>query len=101
MGPWDFLHCPPGTAHILIGTGHGPCAIVMVGTRAPDRTIGYVPDPAAARYGAAVAEATDSPREAYADRPPSVRCARPGRCDPRARAGAALPSRAWPTTTAR
>jgi uncharacterized cupin superfamily protein len=72
MGPWDYFHCPPGTAHITVGAGDGPCAIVMVGTRAPDQRIEYLPDPAAARHGAAVAEATDSPREAYADRPPIV-----------------------------
>ena len=72
MGPWDYLHCPPGTAHITIGAGEGPCAIVMVGTRSPDQTIQYLPEPAAARHGAAVAVATDSPREAYVDRPPIV-----------------------------
>jgi uncharacterized cupin superfamily protein len=70
MGPWDYLHSPPGTAHITIGAGEGPCAILMVGTRSPDRTIHYPVDPAAARHGAAVAVATDSPREAYVDRPP-------------------------------
>ena len=70
MRAWDYLHCPPGTAHITIGAGDGPCAILMVGTRSPDRTLEYLAEPAAAKYGAAVAEATDSPREAYAQRPP-------------------------------
>jgi uncharacterized cupin superfamily protein len=70
MGPWDYLCCPPGTAHITIGAGDGPCAILMVGTRSPDRTIRYIDDPVAARHGHAVAEPTDSPREAYKDRPP-------------------------------
>ena len=69
---WDYLHCPPGTAHITIGTGTEPCAILMVGTRSPDSTIHYPVEPAAAKYGASVAEATDSPREAYAGRPPIV-----------------------------
>jgi uncharacterized cupin superfamily protein len=72
MGPWDYLHCPPGTAHITIGAGDGPCAILMVGTRAPDDKVRYLPEPAAARYGAAVETETDSPREAYANRPPIV-----------------------------
>ena len=71
MRQWDYLHCPPGTAHITIGAGDGPCAILMVGTRAPDATIRYTPDPAAARHGAAVAEPTDSAREAYRERPPT------------------------------
>jgi uncharacterized cupin superfamily protein len=70
MGPWDYLHCPPGTAHITIGAGDGPCAILMVGTRAPDDTTQYIADPVAARHGAAVEVPTDSAREAYRDRPP-------------------------------
>jgi quercetin dioxygenase-like cupin family protein len=72
MRAWDYLHCPPGTAHITIGAGEGPCAILMVGTRSPDRTIHYPVEPAAAKYGASVDVATDSPREAYADLPPIV-----------------------------
>jgi uncharacterized cupin superfamily protein len=26
---WDFLHCPPGTAHVFVGAGDGPCVIFM------------------------------------------------------------------------
>jgi uncharacterized cupin superfamily protein len=70
LRPWDYLHCPPGTAHITIGAGEAPCAILMVGTRSPDATIEYPVEPAAAKYGASVAVATHSPREAYAERPP-------------------------------
>jgi uncharacterized cupin superfamily protein len=69
MRTWDYLHCPPGTAHITIGAGEAPCAILMVGTRSPDRTLHYPVEPAAARHGASVAVATDSPQEAYANRP--------------------------------
>ena len=72
MGPWDYLHCPPGTAHITVGAGDRPCAILMVGVRSPDRTIEYLVDPTAARYGKSVAEATDSADVAYAERPPIV-----------------------------
>jgi quercetin dioxygenase-like cupin family protein len=72
MRAWDYLHCPPGTAHITIGAGEGPCAILMVGTRSPDRTIHYPVEPAAAKYEASVAVATNSPREAYAGGPPIV-----------------------------
>ena len=70
MGQWDYFHCPPGTAHITVGAGDGPCAILMVGTRAPDSAIHYPFEPAAAAYGASVDVATDVPKEAYADRPP-------------------------------
>ena len=72
MRPWDYLHCPPGTAHITVGAGDGPCAILMVGVRSPDRSIEYLVEPAARRYGKSVAEATDSPKVAYARRPPIV-----------------------------
>jgi len=72
MGPWDYFHCPAGTAHITIGAGDEPCAILMVGTRSPDHTIYYPADPVAAKHGAAVAVATAWASEAYADRPPIV-----------------------------
>jgi uncharacterized cupin superfamily protein len=70
MGPWDYLHSPPGTAHITVGAGSGPCAILMYGTRTPGGGIRYLPEAAAARHGAAVERESDSPREVYADRPP-------------------------------
>ncbi len=77
MLPWDYLHCPPGTAHITIGAGDEPCAILMVGTRSPDHTTHYPAEPAAARFGAAVSVATDSPKQAYAQRPPITRTRSP------------------------
>ena len=30
---WDFVHCPPWTAHAFVPTGERPCVIVMVGSR--------------------------------------------------------------------
>jgi uncharacterized cupin superfamily protein len=68
---WDYLHCPPETAHITIGAGDEPCAILMVGTRSPDERTHYPADPVAGRHGAAVSTSTDDAREAYAGRPPS------------------------------
>lgn len=72
LRPWDYLHCPPGTAHITIGAGDVPCAILMVGTRSAEHTHTYLAEPAAARHGAAVATTTDSSQEAYAGQPPTV-----------------------------
>lgn len=66
---WDYLHCPPGTAHITIGA-EGRCALLMVGTRSPEATIHYPVEPLAAKNGASVTVATDSPRDAYAGAPP-------------------------------
>ncbi|MBI5105267.1 MAG: cupin domain-containing protein [Solirubrobacterales bacterium] len=70
MRRWDYFHCPAGTAHITIGASEEPCAILMVGTRSADHHTRYLADPVAARHGAAVPVETDSPREAYANRPP-------------------------------
>ena len=66
---WDFVHCPPWTRHIFVGAGDGPCAIVMVGSRADGASsdIVYPVDEVAAKYGASVREETTNPDEAYAD----------------------------------
>jgi uncharacterized cupin superfamily protein len=70
MKPWDYFRCAPGTDHITIGASDEPCAILMVGARAPDATIHYPRSELAAKYGASAKESTDEPREAYAGRPP-------------------------------
>ena len=64
---WDFVHCPPGTNHIFVGAGDGPCAILMAGTRRPGRPIHYPVHELAQRYGASTPQDTDSPPEAYSD----------------------------------
>jgi uncharacterized cupin superfamily protein len=66
---WDFVHCPPGTAHCFIGTGDGPCVIFMTGARTPDKRIEYPRSELALGYGAGVEQETDSPAEAYAPFP--------------------------------
>jgi len=63
---WDFLHCPAGTEHVFVGAGDGPCAVLMIGSRREDAAH-YPVSEAAAKYGASVTQATDSPAEAYAD----------------------------------
>src|SRR5215218_7529447 len=30
---WDFVHCPPGTGHTIVGAGDGPCVVLAVGVR--------------------------------------------------------------------
>ncbi len=66
---WDFVHCPPGTAHVFVGAGDGPCAIFMAGRRTSDREIVYPRSELARRHGAGVETATSSPAEAYAPFP--------------------------------
>jgi uncharacterized cupin superfamily protein len=77
MGPWDYLHCPPGTRHITVGAGDGPCAILMYGLRSREASILYPVEPAAAKYGHSVTTETDDPDVAYAGRPPSERVRSP------------------------
>ena len=67
---WDFVHCPPGTRHVFVGAGDGPCAILMIGARGPHQRAEYPASEVAARHNASVAETTTSGREAYRDFPP-------------------------------
>lgn len=69
---WDFVHCPPGTGHVVVGAGSGPCVVVAVGARAHDGQPGALEFPAddvARRYGASVAEDTTDGGVAYASVP--------------------------------
>jgi uncharacterized cupin superfamily protein len=66
---WDFVHCPPGTAHAFVGAGAGPCVLLMVGARTPGRTLRYPRSQLALGHGAGVEAETSSPREAYAALP--------------------------------
>jgi uncharacterized cupin superfamily protein len=67
---WDFVHCPAGAKHVIVGAGDRPCVVVATGARvnsvdSPDWG-GYPVDETALRHGAGVEEATTIPEEAYA-----------------------------------
>jgi uncharacterized cupin superfamily protein len=66
---WDFVHCPPGTAHIFVGTGNGPCVIFMAGGRTREKDTVYPGSELARRYRAGVEAETSSPFDAYAPFP--------------------------------
>lgn len=61
---WDFVHCPPGTRHVVVG-GDGPSAVLAIGSRDAGTGIHYPVSALAERYGASVAQPTDTPEEAY------------------------------------
>jgi uncharacterized cupin superfamily protein len=70
---WDFVHCPPGTGHVVVGAGRSPCLVLAVGARAnadEPGALAFPADAVAARHGASVAEDTLDGSVAYADLPP-------------------------------
>jgi uncharacterized cupin superfamily protein len=77
LRPWDFFHSPRWTEHAFVGSGEGPCVILMAGSRSAPG-VRYPVSELAARYGASVAEETSDWRQAYAsvewfrrERPPT------------------------------
>jgi cupin domain len=77
---WDFVHCPPRTAHTIVG---GPIVVFGVGARERHTMLDengqrvgrddggeYVADPVAARYGASSPVTTIDSEVAYARFPP-------------------------------
>jgi uncharacterized cupin superfamily protein len=71
---WDFVHCPPGTAHTIVGAGDGPCIVLAVGARAHSGADwgGYTVSEAAIRHNAGVEQETTKQEEAYANVPHRV-----------------------------
>ena len=69
LEPWDFVHCPPMTNHVFVGTGMGPCLILMTGARRRRGKIVYPASRLARRHDAGVAVETPKPKVAYADSP--------------------------------
>jgi uncharacterized cupin superfamily protein len=65
LGQFDFLHCPAGTNHILVGLD-APCVVLMIGNRTGERSIRYPVSEVAQARGAGVDQQTDSPPDAYA-----------------------------------
>jgi uncharacterized cupin superfamily protein len=73
---WDFVHCPPGTNHMIVGAGDEPAVVLAVGARGLGRKgIVFVPSEVAKKHGVSVEKETTKPAEAYADLPHSQRIA--------------------------
>ena len=69
---WDFVHCPPGTKHTIVGAGDSQALLLAVGAR--DRSTGpdwggYTVDETASRNNAGVDQETTKPKQAYANVP--------------------------------
>ena len=74
---WDFVHCPPGTNHVFVGAGDGPCVVLMMGARSQDAELFYPKSELAAKYGASAAEDTPDPKVSYAHVPRHQPCSSP------------------------
>jgi uncharacterized cupin superfamily protein len=71
LSQWDFVHCPAGAQHVIVGAGDTPCLLLAVGAR--DRSTGpewgaYTVAEAALRHGAGVEEETTDEGKAYTGR---------------------------------
>jgi len=68
---WDFVHCPPGTEHTIVGGQAGSCVVLGVGSREHQPRTGwhYPVNALALRRNAGVKRETTDMAEAYADLP--------------------------------
>jgi hypothetical protein len=82
---WDFLHCPAGTNHVVVGAGNGPCVVFASGARenhtyrtrdgeidGVDDWGAYTVDEVALRHAACVEEETTAADLAYGRFPERV-----------------------------
>ena len=63
---WDFVHCPAGTAHMIVATGDEPAVVIAVGGRGGRTGLRYLVDPVARELGVSVEAEATKPAEAYA-----------------------------------
>jgi quercetin dioxygenase-like cupin family protein len=66
---WDFVHCPAGTRHVIVGAGSGPSVVLAIGARVHSTGPGwggYSVDEAAIRHGAGAEEETSDAEVPYA-----------------------------------
>ena len=66
MRQWDYSS-PPGTAHVTVGGGTGPCAILMFGSPDPSRKVEWIANTVPAEHAASVSRITGCASEAYED----------------------------------
>ena len=60
---WDYVHCPPGVPHVIVGAGEEPALVLAVGSRVGGGEATYPndPDPRAAYAAYGKAEKVESP----------------------------------------
>jgi uncharacterized cupin superfamily protein len=63
---WDFVHCPPRTAHTIVAGGDRPALVLAVGARKEKGSARYPVDPIAIAHGAGVPDESTTAQELYA-----------------------------------
>ena len=66
LARWDFVHCPPRTAHTIVAAGPQPALVFAVGARKEKGSARYPVDPVAIAHGAGVPDASTTAQETYA-----------------------------------
>jgi uncharacterized cupin superfamily protein len=64
--PWDFVHCPAWTRHVIVATGSEPIVVLAVGARNGRTGLIYPRDEIALKHGAGAEQDTSDGAEAYA-----------------------------------
>lgn len=65
LGRWDFVHCPPRTAHTIVATT-APAMILAVGARKEKGSAHYPVEPLAITHGAGVPDDATPASDVYA-----------------------------------
>lgn len=66
LHPWDFVHCPPRTAHTIVAAGDQPALVLGVGARKEKGSAIYPVDLVAIANGAGVPDESTTAQETYA-----------------------------------
>ncbi|MEO5576914.1 MAG: cupin domain-containing protein [Gaiellaceae bacterium] len=66
LEPWDLVHCPAWTKHVIVATGTELLVVLAVGARNGRTGLIYPRDAVALRHGAGVERDTPDGHEAYA-----------------------------------
>jgi uncharacterized cupin superfamily protein len=75
LRPWDFVHCPVGVSHMIIGAGDVPCVVLAVGARGNEGDAdwgAYSVDDVALKHDVGVEVETSDADVAYARFPAPV-----------------------------
>jgi uncharacterized cupin superfamily protein len=63
---WDFVHCPPRTAHTIVAATERPALVFAVGARKEKGSARYPVDPVAIAHGAGVPDESTGAQDVYA-----------------------------------